>query len=119
MRKPTIWFPNKSHTIRSVQLKKTASSLKFRRRGIVLSVKRKQRRRSVTAKLICVFVFAYANCWFSHEAAQIKHDAYICTCNDLGQEKKLSVLFAWFVFTHQPTAMSGRCLHFPLVFYTL
>ena len=30
MRKPTIWFPNKSHTKRSVQLKKTASSLKFR-----------------------------------------------------------------------------------------
>ena len=25
-----------------------------------------------TAKLICVFVFAYADCWFSHEAAQIK-----------------------------------------------
>ena len=25
----------------------------------------------VTAKLICVFVFAYADCWFSHEAAQI------------------------------------------------
>ena len=23
----------------------------------------------VTAKLICVFVFAYAKCWFSHEAA--------------------------------------------------
>ena len=25
----------------------------------------------VTAKLICVFVFAYANCWFSHDAAHI------------------------------------------------
>ena len=25
----------------------------------------------VTAKQICVFVFAYVNCWFSHEAAQI------------------------------------------------
>ena len=25
---------------------------------------------AVTAKLICVFVFAYADCWFSHEAAQ-------------------------------------------------
>ena len=24
---------------------------------------------AVTAKLICVFVFAYADCWFSHEAA--------------------------------------------------
>ena len=26
---------------------------------------------TVTAKLICAFVFAYADCWFSHEAAQI------------------------------------------------
>ena len=27
---------------------------------------------AVTAKLICAFVFAYADCWFSHEAAQIR-----------------------------------------------
>ena len=27
---------------------------------------------AVTAKLICVFVFAYADCLFSHEAAQVK-----------------------------------------------
>ena len=26
---------------------------------------------AVTAKLICVFVFAYADCWFSHGAAHI------------------------------------------------
>ena len=26
---------------------------------------------AVTAKLICAFVFAYANCWFSHAVAQI------------------------------------------------
>ena len=25
------------------------------------------------AKLICVFVFAYAKCWFSHNAAQINY----------------------------------------------
>ena len=25
----------------------------------------------MTAKLICAFVFAYADCWISHEAAQI------------------------------------------------
>ena len=29
---------------------------------------------AVTAKLICVFVFAYAKCWFSHDAAQIRDD---------------------------------------------
>ena len=26
---------------------------------------------AVTAKLICVFVFAYAKSWFSHDAAQL------------------------------------------------
>ena len=26
---------------------------------------------AVSAKLICVFVFAYADCWFSHEAAHM------------------------------------------------
>ena len=27
--------------------------------------------REATAKLICVFVFAYADCWFSHGAAHL------------------------------------------------
>ena len=32
---------------------------------------------AVTAKLICAFVFAYADCWFSHEAAQfLTNDIY-------------------------------------------
>ena len=26
---------------------------------------------AVTAKLICVFVFAYAKCWYSHDAAHL------------------------------------------------
>ena len=30
---------------------------------------------AVTAKLICVFVFAYADCWFSHEVA---HMLFLC-----------------------------------------
>ena len=32
---------------------------------------------AVTAKLICVFVFAYANCWFSHAAAQMLY-LFVC-----------------------------------------
>ena len=32
---------------------------------------------AVTAKLICVFVFAYAKRWFSHEAAQMCSDGDI------------------------------------------
>ena len=27
---------------------------------------------AVTAKLICVFVFAYAQCWFSHDPAHFR-----------------------------------------------
>ena len=32
---------------------------------------------AVTAKLICVFVFAYADSWFSHEAAQLYYTEMI------------------------------------------
>ena len=32
---------------------------------------------AVTALLICVFVFAYANCWFSYAKAHID-----CICSD-------------------------------------
>ena len=44
---------------------------------------------AVTAKLICVFVFAYADCWFSHEKAQMY--SYCHNCNYL-------LLSAWFLF---------------------
>ena len=38
-------------------------------KGIVLSLKRNKGADQLTPKLICVFVFAYADCWFSHAAA--------------------------------------------------
>ena len=43
------------------------------RRGILLSVSRSENRDAdaVTAQLICVFVFAFAGCWFSHAAAHL------------------------------------------------
>ena len=31
---------------------------------------------AVTAKLICAFVFAYADCWFSHAATQIRYTLF-------------------------------------------
>ena len=37
----------------------------------------------VTAKLICIFVFAYADCWFSHEVAHLfvgKHNCVLFIC---------------------------------------
>ena len=42
-------------------------------RGIVLFVWQKKALISfaITVKLICAFVFAYADCWFSNAAAQI------------------------------------------------
>ena len=45
---------------------------------------------AVTAKLICAFVLAYANCWSSHVAAQIIQMKYllkrdhVCTRMKLG-----------------------------------
>ena len=36
----------------------------------------------VTAKLICVFVFAYADCWFSHEVAQIQMNCQLYTVDN-------------------------------------
>ena len=39
--------------------------------------------KAVTAKLICVFVFAYADCWFSHEAAHFSVHRMSTVINDL------------------------------------
>ena len=74
MGKPTVWFPNRSDTNRPVQAQKRARSLKFRIQVeeelyYPSSENKGADQLRVTAKLICVFVFAYADCWFSHEAA--------------------------------------------------
>ena len=75
---------------------------------------------AVTAKLVCVFVFAYADCCFFHEAAQIeyplnqrhpnknRHTLGLITCNIKSQQTGISpsqntacrnttwrVLFSW------------------------
>ena len=76
MRKPTFWFPTCSDTNQAVQLQKMARGLKFRiwkEEGLYYFYVAKTKELigfAVTAKLICVFVFAYAKCWFSHDAAQ-------------------------------------------------
>ena len=38
-----------------------------------------------SAKLICVFVFAYADCWFSHAAA---HNTVVSFMSSEGQIKR-------------------------------
>ena len=47
---------------------------------------------AVTAKLICVFVFACVKCWFSHDAAQMTF-LYISKATDC-----LIPLFQWMLF---------------------
>ena len=58
-------FLNRSDTNWAVQLHKTARCLDCAFR--IAKAK----------ELICVFVFAYANCWFSHEAAQLLVELYM------------------------------------------
>ena len=68
-----MWFPNRSDTIQAAQSQKQARNLKFqilKKRKCTIRVAKTKALISfaVTANLICVFVFAYADCWFSHEA---------------------------------------------------
>ena len=71
-----MWFPNRSDTNRPVQAQKRARSLKYRiyveeELYYPSSENKGADQLRGYAKLICVFVFAYADCWFSHGAAQI------------------------------------------------
>ena len=77
MRKPTFWFPTSSDTNQAVQLQKIARGLNFcgfrkkRDRTICEAKTKALISFAVTAKLICVFVFAYAKRWFSNDVAHI------------------------------------------------
>ena len=59
-----MWFSNRSDTNRPVQAQKRNCTIRVAKTKALISF-------AVTSKLICAFVFAYTNCWFSHEAAQI------------------------------------------------
>ena len=76
MRKPTMWFSNRFDTNRAIKAQKMARGWKcfdLESREIVQSIRLAKTKMlisfAVTAKLICAFGFAYADCWFSHEAA--------------------------------------------------
>ena len=77
MGKPIMWFLIKSDTNRAVQAQKMGRGWKFWIWKVeVLYYIRVAKTKALTsftviAKLICVFVFAYADCWFSHEAAHL------------------------------------------------
>ena len=76
MRKPAFWFPTRSDTNRAVQPQKMARGLKFRFKKVeglyhLCNINKGADQLPVIAKLICVFVFAYAKRWFSHDVAQL------------------------------------------------
>ena len=75
MRKPIMWFLNRYDRNRSVQAQKIARGWKFRIKKVEeLNCAAKTKALicfAVTARLICTFGFAYADYWFSHQAAHM------------------------------------------------
>ena len=76
MRKSMFWFPTWSDSNQAMQSQKMARGLKFRIYKVegldYLQYVAKTKALisfAVTAKLICIFDFPYAKCWFSHDAA--------------------------------------------------
>ena len=67
MRKRSSGFPTRSHTNRAVQPhemphERNCTIRVAKTKGLISF--------AVIAKLICVFVFAYAKSWFSHDEAR-------------------------------------------------
>ena len=71
VRKSTIWVPTMSDTNQAVQSQKMVRGWKFWIYKVQELYYPFSENKGVTAKLICAFVFAYADCWFSHETAHI------------------------------------------------
>ena len=94
VREKTICVPDRSDTNWSVQSQKTARSLKVWISKVeelcnIRVVKTKALiSYAVTAKLICIFIFACADCWFSDALALA-----ICIQNDI-LELIFVILFA-------------------------
>ena len=65
-----MWFPNRSDTNWPVQSQKQARGLKFRIYKVEELYYTCSENKGADQR-ICVFVFTYADCWFSHEAAHI------------------------------------------------
>ena len=90
MRKQTFWFSSWSDANQAIQLQKIARGLKFRIYKVEglyylcsenkgADQRRGYREADLTAKLICVFVFAYAKRWFSQDAAHLMFYVVFCT----------------------------------------
>ena len=71
-------FPNRSDTNRPVQAQKQARSLKFRiYEEEEVCYPCSENKGADQLRGYRVFVFAYADCWFSHEAAHIIECPYL------------------------------------------
>ena len=82
-------FPTRSDTNRAVQQQKMARGLNFgfrKKRDCAICVEKTKALIScaVTAQLICVFVFAYAESRFSHDEAHFTNGTIGITLNDIG-----------------------------------
>ena len=66
-----MWFPNRSDTNRAVQAQKMARDWKFWIWKVEELYYPCSENKGTDGKLICAFVFAYVDCWFSHEAAHL------------------------------------------------
>ena len=69
-----MWFPTRPDINRPVQLQKQARSLKFwsyEEEELYYPSSENKGADQLRGYLICVFVFAYADCWFSHVAAHL------------------------------------------------
>ena len=62
----------------------------------------------ITAKLICIFVFAYVDCWFSHEAAHLIY--FQGKYADIENEIKINKGFLYVYHNHLPTLKSSETL---------
>ena len=68
--KPTMWFPTRPDTNRAAQSQKQARSLKFRIK-VEEELYYPSSENKGADQLICAFVFAYADCWFSHDGSYV------------------------------------------------
>ena len=99
VRKPTIWGfrPGPTQTsLYSHRSRLEAGNFGFKKkRNCTIRVAKTKMLISfaVTAKLVCVFVFAYAYCWFSHEAAQNFVTSINSVCTSFCESYYVSVWF--------------------------
>ena len=99
-----MWFPNRSDTNQAAQSQKQARSFfnfgfkKKRKCTIHVAKKKALISFAVTVKLICVFVFEYADCWFSHKVAQLSECLVIYHLMKLSHDEKVMIIVMFYRF---------------------